>query len=123
MRGRKNSTLRCFAIYVMITMLVLLVPASNVFSANETEVVDAAAQALIKKGRARGQGCTHCHGRYGIRKAAERAGMDASVGLFAERELLAYKSGARIHPTMSAISKTLSTEDIQAISAWLDSIR
>lgn len=78
--------------------------------------------ALIKQGRAKAQGCTHCHGRNGIAEAANRAGAE-SVGLFAREELLAYKSGTRSHPTMSAIAQALSDDDIDLIARWLDSVQ
>jgi len=79
--------------------------------------------AMIKKGRAKAQGCTRCHGRKGIATAAKKAGMSSTVGFFAKTELEAFKSGSRVHPIMTAVAKALSEEDIRYIAIWLDSLQ
>lgn len=79
--------------------------------------------ALAKQGRNKAQNCTRCHGRLGIQKAAERAGMGTTVGKFAQRELMNFRAGLRQHVIMSGVATTLTDKDIEAISAWLDSIQ
>ena len=66
--------------------------------------------------------CTGCHGIPGYNniyptyKVPRIAGQTA---LYLAAALNAYKSGARLHPTMRLQTESLSDQDIQDISAWL----
>lgn len=110
------SPLAVVFIAVVFIVAMLLSPLAS----NETRADDNAA--LVKKGRAKAQGCTGCHGRTGMAEAASRAGVE-SVADYTSRELTAFKTGSRSHPIMTAVAKTLSDEDITLIALWFESIR
>ncbi|OED37394.1 hypothetical protein AB833_23500 [Chromatiales bacterium (ex Bugula neritina AB1)] len=105
--------------YVVVVKAVLLavaiVVAPNLSADN--------AKALIKEGRNKAQGCTRCHGRYGLQAAAQQQGSGTLVGAFVKRELENFRTGSRQHAIMSAVAARLSDTDIKAISAWFDSIQ
>ena len=104
-----------------LSLLILLYTLTTALSHAADNAADANI-ALIKAGRAKAQGCTRCHGRHGIRQAAKTSRFEGSTGAFATRELLAFREGSRNHVIMSGVAKTLSDDDIRAISAWLDSL-
>lgn len=110
---------RCSFFILGLSLGLVFFPGATAVAADQNTEVN---PALIKKGRARGQGCLHCHGRYGIRDAAKRAGMESAVSQYTIEALTAFKTGSRTHLVMNAIAQQLSDADIQAISVWLDSI-
>lgn len=86
--------------------------------------VVAAAEGDIEAGRIKAYTCLGCHGVDGYRNAYPSYRVPLLGGQHAAYladALRAYQSGDRQHPTMRALSATLSEQDILDISAFFES--
>lgn len=77
---------------------------------------------VIKQGRAKAQGCTRCHGRNGMQKAAKQSDWDYSVSTFVIKQLLLFRGNRRSHEIMNAVAKPLTNLDIYEIALWYESV-
>jgi cytochrome c553 len=107
--ARRHLVTRGVAAATALAALVLAVPAAS---------QDAAA------GRTRYlQACAVCHGPAGLSAAPDTPHLAGQPAIYLARQLKQYRDGTRRHEVMAVIAKPLSDADIEAISAWLASIR
>jgi cytochrome c553 len=83
---------------------------------------DVAAQD-VAAGRRKAVACQACHGIDGIAKLPEAPSLAAQPASYLERELRAYRSGARRNEVMSVAAKTLSDDDIRDLAAYYAAIQ
>ncbi|MEY2776883.1 MAG: hypothetical protein RLY30_981 [Pseudomonadota bacterium] len=67
--------------------------------------------------------CAMCHGSNGIAPMPSAPNLAGQQELYLSEQLKAYRSGRRKHEVMGVISKPLTDEDIENLSAWYASIR
>jgi cytochrome c553 len=84
----------------------------------------AALAADIQKGRQQAaMACAVCHGPLGIAPMPSAPNLAGQQELYLSEQLKAYRSGKRRHEVMGVISKPLTDEEIENLSAWYASIR
>jgi cytochrome c553 len=83
---------------------------------------DAAAQD-VAAGRRKAIACQGCHGMDGLAKMPDAPNLAAQPANYLERELRAYRSGARRSEVMSVAAKALSDADIRDVAAYYAAIR
>ena len=83
---------------------------------------DAAAQD-VAAGRRQAIACQGCHGMDGLAKMPDAPNLAAQPATYLERELRAYRSGARRSEVMSVAAKALSDADIANVAAYYAAIR
>lgn len=76
----------------------------------------------IKAGRGKAQLCTRCHGRLGMLHAITKNDYEGTVEAFVIKELVDFRTGARVHAVMTSISQTLSDQDINDVAAWYQAV-
>lgn len=76
----------------------------------------------IKSGRGKAQLCTRCHGRLGMVHAISKNNFDGTVEAFVIKELVDFRTGARVHAVMTSISQTLTDQDINDVAAWYQAV-
>jgi cytochrome c553 len=66
--------------------------------------------------------CVACHGADGIGKAPQYPNLAGQKATYIEKALIAFRSGERKDPNMSAMAKPLSDQDIVDIAAYFESL-
>jgi cytochrome c553 len=84
--------------------------------------VPAAAQD-VAAGRRKALACQACHGLDGLAKLPDAPNLAAQPAAYLERELRAYRSGARRSEVMSIAAKSLSDADIRDVAAYYAAIQ
>ena len=79
------------------------------------------AQGDAAAGQAKSALCATCHGADGNSPLAVNPKLAGQNASYIMKQLMDYKSGARVNPTMSAMVAALSDEDIADIAAWYSS--
>ena len=77
----------------------------------------------VGAGRKKAVACQSCHGIDGIAKLPDAPNLAAQPAAYLERELRAYRSGARRNEVMSIAAKSLSDGDIQDLAAYYAAIQ
>lgn len=77
----------------------------------------------LQAGRQKAAACAVCHGPLGISTAPDAPHLAGQPAIYLERQLRAYRSGARAHEVMAVIAKPLSDADISALAVWFSSIK
>ena len=77
-----------------------------------------AAASLAKLGN-----CVACHGADGIGKAPQYPNLQGQKAAYLEKQLKAYKSGARKDPTMNTMAKSLSDADMADMAAYFANVK
>jgi cytochrome c553 len=77
----------------------------------------------LATGRRKAVACQACHGLDGIAKLPEAPHLAGQPASYLERELNAYRSGARRNEVMSVVAKSLSDDDIRDIAAYYAAIQ
>jgi cytochrome c553 len=90
---------------------VLSISASSVIAGD-------AAASLAKLGS-----CVACHGADGIGKAPQYPNLKGQKAAYLEKQLKAYKSGARKDPTMNTMAKPLTDADIVDLAAYFANVK
>lgn len=67
--------------------------------------------------------CASCHGEYGVAVLPGAANLSGQQKEYLRDQLRAYRSGARQGPQMSVVAKSLTDDDIEALSEWYSSIK
>jgi cytochrome c553 len=67
---------------------------------------------------AKAAACTTCHGPLGLSTAPDAPHLAGQPEIYLTAQLRAYRSGARPHPVMNVIAKSLSDDDIAVLAAW-----
>lgn len=75
-----------------------------------------------QKGRAKAAACVVCHGPAGLSQVPDAPHLAGQPELYLAEQLGAYRSGKRVHPAMSVVTKGLSDEDIADLAAWFSAI-
>lgn len=79
-------------------------------------------EALIAAGKQKSRSCMGCHGPQGISRVASYPSLAGQSQEYLQRQLEAFKSGARENPMMSSIARNLSDADILALSHYYASL-
>jgi cytochrome c553 len=82
----------------------------------------AVAQDVTAGGR-KAVACQACHGLDGMSKLPDAPNLAGQPAPYLERELRAYRSGARRSEVMSVAARTLSDADIRDLAAYYAAIR
>jgi len=77
----------------------------------------------VAAGRKKAIACQTCHGMDGIAKLPDAPHLAAQPAAYLERELRAYRSGARRNEVMSIAAKALSDDDIRDLAAYFAAIQ
>jgi cytochrome c553 len=77
----------------------------------------------VAAGRKKAIACQACHGMDGIAKLPDAPHLAAQPAAYLERELRAYRSGARRNEVMSIAAKALSDDDIRDLAAYFAAIQ
>jgi len=77
----------------------------------------------VTAGRKKAIACQTCHGMDGIAKLPDAPHLAAQPAAYLERELRAYRSGARRNEVMSIAAKALSDDDIRDLAAYFAAIQ
>lgn len=96
--------------------------AAAVFSGLLVVCGNAVAQDLAA-GRRKAVACQACHGLDGIAKLPEAPHLAAQPAGYLERELRAYRSGARRNEVMSVAVRSLSDDEIRDLAAYYAAIQ
>ena len=67
--------------------------------------------------------CVACHGADGIGKAPQYPNLQGQKAAYLEKQLKAYKSGARKDPTMNTMAKSLSDADMADMAAYFANVK
>jgi cytochrome c553 len=86
-------------------------------------IVDAATAQDVVAGRRKAVACQTCHGLDGIAKLPDAPHLAGQPAAYLERELRAYRSGARRNEMMSVAARTLSDDDIRDLSGYYAAIQ
>ena len=97
----------------------VLVFVSALFAASFAKV--SLAQGDAAAGQAKSALCATCHGADGNSELAVNPKLAGQTVSYLIKQLIDYKSGARVNPTMSAMVASLSDQDIADIAAWYSS--
>lgn len=76
------------------------------------------AQGDAAAGQAKSALCATCHGADGNSALSINPKLAGQSAKYIVKQLMDYKSGARVNPTMSAMVGNLSEQDMQDIAAW-----
>lgn len=79
---------------------------------------EARSEGSAEKGQAKSAACAACHGPTGNSPNGMWPNLAGQHPLYIERQLKAFKSGARTDPSMVAMAAPLSEEDIQDLAAY-----
>lgn len=77
----------------------------------------------LAAGRLRAIPCSVCHGPDGIAVNPETPNLAGESVFYIEKQLNAFKSGARQHEVMSIVAKELSDTDIANLAAWYSAMK
>jgi cytochrome c553 len=77
----------------------------------------------VAAGRRKAAACQACHGLDGIAKLPDAPHLAAQPAPYLERELRAYRSGARKSEVMAVVAKPLSDDDIRDLAAYYSAIQ
>lgn len=77
----------------------------------------------LAAGRKKAIACQACHGMDGIAKLPDAPNLAAQPAAYLERELRAYRSGARRNEVMSVAAKSLTDDDVRDLSAYYAAIQ
>jgi cytochrome c553 len=74
-------------------------------------------------GRRKAVACAVCHGPQGLSVAIDAPHLAGQPAMYLNKQLRAYRSGARQHEVMSVMAKPLSDADIDDLAAWFSSLK
>ena len=78
--------------------------------------------ALIKQGKGLSRPCMSCHG---LEKSSQwiYPNLGGQSSFYVQKQLKAFRDGGRKDPTMNAMAKNLSDDDIKAIATFYESLK
>ncbi len=76
----------------------------------------------LQAGQARAATCVSCHGAKGISAAPIYPNLAGQKAAYLEKQLKAFKAGARKDPVMEAMAKPLNDTDIANLAAYFSSL-
>ena len=74
--------------------------------------------ASIEQGKTKASACAGCHGLDGIGLGAEFPNLAGQKNNYLIKQLLAFKTGLRVDPTMQALAAQLNKDDIENLAAY-----
>jgi len=113
---------------MLVVMTVLNIPISFAQTSTDQQGSNVAVkdsvldEKQIKRGRAKAQNCTRCHGRSGFASLAKASAWNGPTGLFISNQLKKLRDGNIYHAVMTDVARSLSDDDIDDISAWVQSL-
>ncbi|MBL4763453.1 MAG: cytochrome c [Gammaproteobacteria bacterium] len=84
--------------------------------------VSAFAADINAAGKAKSVTCAGCHGGAGISAVPMYPNLAGQKAQYVEKQLKAFRDGARKDPIMSSMAKPLSDEDIAGLAAFYESL-
>ncbi|WP_088348141.1 MULTISPECIES: cytochrome c [Rhodomicrobium] len=101
-----------FAIWVFLAPLAILAgaPAAG-FAAD------------LKAGKQKAMQCAVCHGPNGIAVNPDAPNLAGEASIYIEKQLKAFRSGARQNEMMTLMAKDLSDADIADLAAWFSAMK
>lgn len=82
-----------------------------------------ASAADIKAGRQKAMQCSVCHGRDGVAVNPDAPNLAGESAIYIEKQLKAFRSGARQNEQMTIMAKDLSDADIADLAAWYQAMK
>lgn len=67
--------------------------------------------------------CAACHGETGVSAVPMYPNLAGQKAAYLEKQLKAFKSGSRTDPTMNAMAKSLSGEDIKLLAEYFSTMK
>ena len=92
------------------------------FAACITTFTSTTFAADIPQGKSKSASCAGCHGSNGISSSQEFPNLAGQKQDYLLKQLKAFKSGARVNPTMSAMTAGLNKADMRNLSAYYSSL-
>ncbi|MEP3266098.1 MAG: cytochrome c [Hyphomicrobiales bacterium] len=77
----------------------------------------------LRAGKKTALKCNVCHGKNGLAVNPEAPNLAGESDFYIEKQLIAFRSGARKHHQMSIIAKGLKDEDIENLAAWYGAMK
>ena len=77
----------------------------------------------IAAGKARASSCMSCHGSMGISANPAWPNLAGQKRLYLQKQLQDFRDGKRQDPTMSAMAKALTDNDISNLAAYYSSLK
>lgn len=81
-----------------------------------------APRADVAAGRLKARSCAACHGPLGLSTLPNAPNLAGQPEAYLAEQLIAYRSGKRVHEIMSLMAKPLSDAEIADLSAWFASL-
>jgi cytochrome c553 len=66
--------------------------------------------------------CVSCHGADGLHVMEDAPNLAGETNIYIDTQLKAFRSGKRVHETMTLIAAELSDEEIRAVADWYASV-
>ena len=82
-----------------------------------------ASAADIEAGKAKAATCAGCHGANGMSAVPTYPNLAGQKAVYLAKQLKAFQEGTRTDPTMNAMAKPLSADDIENLSAYFSSLK
>lgn len=82
-----------------------------------------ASAADLAAGKAKSATCAGCHGANGISAVPIYPNLAGQKAVYLAKQMKAFKEGTRTDPTMNAMSKPLTADDIENLSAYYASLK
>ena len=96
---------------LMFTMLWSLSPMGQVYASD------------IQMGQKKSEICAGCHGSRGVSISSEYPNLAGQKEQYLKKQLHDFKSGERNNPTMKAMARSLSQDDISNLAAYFSSLK
>jgi cytochrome c553 len=80
------------------------------------------AAADLAAGKRKSMQCAVCHGTNGVAVNPDAPNLAGESAIYIEKQLEAFRTGARKHEQMSLIAQGLSDEDIRDLAAWFSAM-
>jgi len=108
---KKNS------VFALLVSLLISSCSEQPPEASDTTAADPK-QKLLRQGQSRAISCVSCHGQQGVSAIAAYPSLAGRSQAELKAALLAYRSGEKTNPLMSAQATALSDADIELLSAY-----
>jgi cytochrome c553 len=82
-----------------------------------------ASAADLAAGKAKAATCAGCHGANGVSAVPLYPNLAGQKMAYLAKQLKAFKDGTRTDPTMNAMAKPLTAEDIANVTAYFSSLK
>ena len=84
--------------------------------------VGCSAEADVAAGKTSAASCQACHGLDGISLSPQIPNLAGQKALYLSNQLIAYRSGSRRDPVMSALARPLTDQEIENLAGYFSSL-